>query len=252
MLEKTEGIVIRTVAYGESHLILTVFTKERGKLALMARGAKKTKSPFAAVAQLFSYGQFQFHYRSSMSTLSQGEVIEPFRQVREDIEKTAFAAYICELLDGVTIEREASPSLFTLVLTLLRFFDKGEEDPEVLLRMFELKMTYPAGIKPELDRCARCRKTEGDFSFSVNEAGFLCEQCSVFDAHRFSLEPKHVRLLRQLYYLDPERLGHIYVKAETKALLQEILQAYYDTYSGLYLKSKHFLDQWQNWKPKGS
>ncbi|SDI33911.1 DNA repair protein RecO [Natribacillus halophilus] len=248
MLEKTEGIVIRTVSYGESHVILTVFTKERGKLPLMARGAKKTNSPFAAVSQLFSYGLFQFHYRKSMSTLSQGEVLEAFRHVHEDIEAAAYAAYVCELLDGVTTEREASPSLFMLLLTILRFIEKGE-DAEVLLRMFELKMTYVAGIKPELDRCASCGRTEGDFSFSVQEAGFLCEQCSRLDEHRFSLTAKQVQLLRQLYYMDPQRLGRVHLKPETKHWLRQLLEAYYDTYSGLYLKSKRFLEQWQQWKP---
>ncbi|AXF54698.1 DNA repair protein RecO [Salicibibacter kimchii] len=249
MLEKNEGLVIRAVSYGEANIILTVFTKERGKVALMARGAKKTNSRFSAVSQLFSYGLFYFHYRkASMSTLSQGEVLEPFSQVRTDIEKTAYAAYVCELLDGVTTEHEASPSLFTLVLTVLRFLEKGE-DAEVLLRMMEVKLTKPAGIKPELDQCVNCGRTTGDFSFSVKEAGYLCDTCSTLDAHRFLLTPKQVQLIRTLYYIEPGRLGQIRVKPETKTLLHQILESYYDTYSGLTLKSKRFLDQWQQWKP---
>ncbi|QQK75831.1 DNA repair protein RecO [Salicibibacter cibarius] len=249
MLEKHEGLVIRAVSYGEANIILTVFTKERGKIALMARGAKKTTSRFAAVSQLFSYGLFHFHYRpSSMSTLSQGEVLESFSQVRADIEKTAYAAYVCELLDGVTTDHEASPSLFTLVLTVLRFLENGE-DAEVLLRMVELKLTKTAGIKPELDRCVNCGITAGDFSFSVKEAGFLCETCSKFDTHRFLLTSRQVQLMRTLYYIEPERLGQIRVKPETKTVLHHLLESYYDTYSGLMLKSKRFLDQWQQWKP---
>lgn len=249
MLEKNEGLVIRTVSYGEANIILTVFTKERGKVALMTRGAKKTNSRFSAVSQLFSYGLFYFHYRhSSMSSLSQGEVLETFSHVRADIEKTAYAAYVCELLDGVTGEHEGSPSLFTLVLTVLRLLDEGE-DAEILLRMIEVKLTKTAGIKPELDRCANCGRTAGEFSFSVKEAGFLCDTCSKLDAHRFKLTPKQVQLIRTLYYIEPERIGKIRVKPETKTVLHHLLESYYDTYSGLSLKSKRFLDQWQQWKP---
>lgn len=62
MLVRTEGIVIRTVDYGETNKIITLYTRTHGKVSLMARGAKKTKSRFSSMSQVFSYGEYIFFW----------------------------------------------------------------------------------------------------------------------------------------------------------------------------------------------
>lgn len=92
MLNKVNGVVIRTVDYGEGNKILRLYTEEKGKLSLMARGAKKVKSRHAAVSQLFTLAQYTFFSSGSMGTLNHGEIIRPRSLIREDLVKTAFAA----------------------------------------------------------------------------------------------------------------------------------------------------------------
>lgn len=110
-MEKCEGIVIRQTSYRESDKIVRMYTREFGKIGVVARGAKKTKSRLAAVTQLFTNGYFTFFGGNGLGTLQQGEVIETFSSIQQDIFMTAYATYVCELLDKATEERRDRKSV---------------------------------------------------------------------------------------------------------------------------------------------
>src|SRR5690625_3738160 len=97
MLEKVEGIIIRTQDYGETHVIATMMTDKLGKIGVIARGAKKPKSRMSAIAQMFIHGQYLVRTGKGLGVLVQGEVIESHRRIREDIFLTAYTSYIAEL-----------------------------------------------------------------------------------------------------------------------------------------------------------
>ncbi len=252
MLQKCEGIVIRTTRYGESNLILTIYSREFGKIAMMARGAKKTNSRHTAISQLFTYGSYLYQSGNGLGTLQQGEVISSMRFIREDLVKTSYASYIVDLLDQSTDEKEPNPFLFELLYQSLQLFDEGA-DLDIVKNIFEMKMLPVLGLRPVLDRCVNCGKTEGSFSFSFRENGFLCHRCLSVDRYCVFTSQATVRLLRLFYYFDLNRLGTISVKDETKKELQKIIYQYYDDFSGVYLKSRKFLDQldkMESWLPK--
>ncbi|MBS2969734.1 DNA repair protein RecO [Metabacillus sp. KIGAM252] len=242
MLQKCEGIIIRSSNYGENNKIVTIYTRELGKVGVMARGAKKPNSRLAAMTQLFTYGTFLFQKSSGLGSLQQAETLVSMRSIREDLFMTAYASYMAELLDKGTDNLERNPFLFELFLQIFQHLDKGQ-DPDILLRMFELKMLPVLGITPHLNDCVNCGSTDGTFHFSIREAGFLCHRCFEKDPFRLVISQGAVRLLRLLYFFDLSRLGQISVKTETKNELKLVLNSYYQEYSGLYLKSKRFLDQ---------
>lgn len=241
-MKKVEGIVIKSTDYGEANKVITLYTREAGKIGLMARGAKKTNSRFSSASQLFTYGTYLFYPSSGLGGLQQADVIDGFRHIQEDIFSTAYAAYIVELLYRLTEDKRPNPYLFELLYQGLHYMNE-EVDPEVIKFMFELKMLPVAGIAPELDQCVRCHATEGHFSFSVREGGFLCHRCESIDPNRFQLSKTAVKLLRLFYHFDMTRLGHVDLKRETKNELKQVIDAYYEAYSGLHLKSKRFLEQ---------
>ncbi|TMW74125.1 DNA repair protein RecO [Alteribacter natronophilus] len=242
MLQKAEGIVIRTNDYGETNKIVTLFTREHGKLALMARGAKRPKSRFASSAQLFIYGIFIYRQSSGIGTLNQADITDSFRTVRSDLMLTSYGAYMVEITDRLMEDRQRNPFLFELLYQLLHRMNEGE-DAEVLVRIFETKMLQTAGIAPMLDACVNCGRQDGSFAFSIREAGILCGQCFDIDPYRVAASPGTLKLLRLFHHLDVKRLGNISVKEETKKQLKNILHLYYDEYSGLRLKSRRFLEQ---------
>lgn len=242
MVNKYEGIVIRTTDYGESNKIVTIYSREAGKVAGMARGAKKTNNRFSSISQPFTYGYFLIRGQRGLGTIYQAEVISPFRSIREDLIQTAYASYIVELLDKATAEREKNPFLFELLYQTLNYINE-DYDPDIITNIFEMKMLNVFGLYPEMNVCAVCGNEEGPFGFSIKENGLLCHLCFEKDPHHFPTSQSTIRLLRLFYYFDIRRLGSISVKDRTKEELRKVISAYYDEYSGLHLKSKRFLQQ---------
>lgn len=248
MLQKCEGIVIRTTDYSETNKIVTLFTREWGKVGVMARGAKKPSSRLSSVTQLFTYGYFLVQTGSGLGSLQQGEMISSMKSIGGDIFLTAYASYIVELTDKCTDEKKPNPFHFELLYQTLNYLNEGY-DPDILMNIYEMKMLNVLGLYPILNQCSVCGSTDGHFSFSLREGGFLCHRCLDRDPYHFKISQATVKLLRLFYYIDLSRLGNISVKEETKAELKKIISAYYDEYSGLYLKTKKFLnsmDQFRN------
>jgi len=244
MLVKTEGIIIRTRDYGEGNKIITIFSSQVGKVSVMARGAKKPKSRLSSISQLFTYGQFLFHRSSpnSMGSLSQGEIIESFRDLRQDLTKTAYAAYFAELVDKIVDDGEINIYVFQLLLTVFKYLDDGI-DAEILARLVEMKMLTIGGYKPEVNQCVSCGGVENINSFSIREGGFLCEQCREEDSYRIILLPSTIKLLRLFYHYEIERMGSVSVKRETREELKKILWLFMDHHTPLRLKSRSFIEQ---------
>ncbi|TCP32352.1 DNA replication and repair protein RecO [Scopulibacillus darangshiensis] len=248
-MEKAEGIVIKTINYGETNKIITVFTKEHGKVGLMARGAKKTKSRLSAASQLLFFGQFLYQKSKGLGTLYQGETIEPLRNIKADIFKMAYAAYIVEVIDKLTEQNVRNPFLYDLLIRILTYIEEGV-DPEVLTLIFDVKMMGPAGIEARFDGCVHCGEETGPFSFSVDRGGYLCKRCAHTDEHALPMSAAAARLLRLFKHIDISRLGKINLKPETVKEMKRIMTVYYDQYSGLHLKSKRFLDQMASFEQK--
>jgi DNA repair protein RecO (recombination protein O) len=247
MLQKCEGIVIRAMDYGETNKIVTIYTREWGKVGVMARGAKKPNSRLAAITQLFSYGYFLIQKGSGLGSMQQGEMISSMRTIREDIILTAYASYILELTDKCTDEKKPNPYLFELLYQTLNYMNE-EYDLDILIHIFEMKMLNSLGLYPILDKCAVCGQTDGHFSFSIRENGFICHRCVENDPYHFKISAATLKLLRIFYYFDLSRLGNISVKIETKKELKQVIDAYFEEYSGLHLKTKRFLNQMEQFR----
>ncbi|MEH7108642.1 MULTISPECIES: DNA repair protein RecO [Bacillaceae] len=247
MLQKCEGIVIRTTDYGETNKIVTLFTREWGKIGVMARGAKKPNSRLSSISQMFTYGYFLIQRGTGLGGLQQGEIISSFRHIGEDIFLTAYASYVIELTDKCTEEKKANPFHFELLYQTLNYMNEGY-DPDILMNIYEMKMMNLLGLYPVLNQCAVCGSTDGHFSFSIREGGFICHRCLEKDPYHMKLLPSTVKLLRLFYYFDLSRLGNISVKEETKEELKKVISTYYEEYSGLHLKTKKFLDSMAQFK----
>ncbi|WP_442595003.1 DNA repair protein RecO [Neobacillus sp. D3-1R] len=247
MLQKCEGIVIRAIDYSETNKIVTIYTREWGKVGVMARGAKKPNSRLAAITQLFTYGYFLIQRGTGLGTLQQGEILSSMRNIREDIVMTAYASYILELTDKCTDEKKPNPYLFELLFQTLNYMNE-EYDVDILIHIYEMKMLNLLGLYPVLNKCAVCGETDGHFSFSIRENGFICHRCIEKDPYHMKISSSTIKLLRIFYFFDLSRLGNISVKDETKKELKTVIDAYFEEYSGLHIKSKRFLDQMDKFK----
>src|SRR3954451_16846519 len=160
MLQKCEGIVIRSTAYGESNKVVTLYTREWGKVGVMARGAKKPNSRPSSITQLFTHGYYLINRGSGLGSLQQGETATSLRSIGEDIFLTAYASYIVELTDKCTDEKTPNPYHFELLFQTLNYMNEGYE-PDVLMNIYEMKMLNVMGMYPILNQCSVCGSTDG-------------------------------------------------------------------------------------------
>lgn len=242
MLEKVDGVIIKSRDYGETHKIVTIFSGKFGKMSALARGAKKPKSRMAAVTQPFIFGQFYIYVNSGLSTIQQGEVIDSFRAIREDIIKTAYSAYIVELTDKLTESRSPDAFIFEELLDTMKWIEKNE-DASVPIMMYELKLFKKGGFAPIVHSCSHCGSKEDLNFFSIREAGLLCSRCNHIDPHAFSISPAIAKLLHLFSTVELKRVGTISVKQENIKLLRNMIDAYYDQYGGFFLKSRKVINQ---------
>src|SRR5690606_11130445 len=120
------------------------------------------------------------------STLQQGETIESFRSIKEDLMLTAISAYVVELMDKGTDEKSPNPFLFELLYETLRMINEGY-DAKIIKNIFEVKMLGVLGFRPIVTECVSCGTDEGEFVFSIKEGGILCRKCS-------HLDPRHLKV----------------------------------------------------------
>jgi len=247
MLHRVQGIVLRSIDYGEGNKIITLYTQELGKVGVMARGAKKVKSRLGAVTQLFTYGDFTFYKSGTLGTLNHGEIIKPFHKLREDLYMSAYASYLAELADRLTGEDESSAYLFEQFKAGLEAIESGK-DMAVVSHIFELKMLVSAGYAPELDACVMCGETPA-VAFGAQMGGVLCARCKPKDPAALPLSEAAWKLLRLFKGLDLRRLGAIDVKPATKEELKACLRTYMDAHVGIRWKARSFLEQMEKYEP---
>lgn len=242
MLEKIKGIIIKTQDYGETNKIVTIFSQKYGKFSAISRGAKKTKSRMAAVTQPFIYGEFLIYMNKGLSTIQQGDIVDSFRAIREDIMKTAYAAYITELTDKLMDSHHPDLYIYDQFFRTMQWIAENEE-AEVSMMMYELKLFEKGGFAPTVDQCAQCGERDKLSSFSIAEGGLLCHRCTYNERNAIKLPVSVAKLLHLFANVGIERIGTISIKPENKLLLRDILDAYYDQYGGFYLKSRRVLKQ---------
>jgi DNA repair protein RecO (recombination protein O) len=242
LLQKVEGIVLRASSYGESDKIVTIFSRELGKRAAMARGAKKPTSRLASISQPFTYGYFLIQQGRGMGTLQQGEIIDSMRSIREDIFTTAYASFIMELVDKLIDDESPKPHLFDILHQALHAIS-DDYDPEAISLFVEWKMLATAGIYPVLHQCVNCGATDGEFAFSFAQIGFLCHRCFSIDRYLIRLTPAQVKLIRTFYTVPIDQVGKLTLKKETKSFIKKIIRTIYSEQVGIQLKSQKFLDQ---------
>ncbi|WP_017687250.1 DNA repair protein RecO [Paenibacillus sp. PAMC 26794] len=248
MLYRVEGIVIRSMDYGEGNKIITLCTESGGKVGVLVRGAKKPKSRHAALVQPFTYGQYVYFRNTGLGTLNAGEIIESYHELREDLVKASYASYACELLDRVLQDEETGTFWFKQLKACLQAL-KEEKDPVVITSLYEMKILQASGYGPQFDECISCNQERPDEQLFISPrlGGVLCRACKHFDPPAMSVSPKALKLLRLFAQLDLQRLGNISVSESTRDEIKKLMRAFMDHQLGLNLKSRSFLDQMEKY-----
>ncbi len=180
-MEKGEGILIRQVDFSESSKIVTLFTREYGKISAIAKGAKRLRGSFEAALDLLTRCNIVFIRKSSgsLDLLTEAKLIQRFQVNEKSLERLYSGYYVAELLAALTEEYDPHPQLYTEALLALDRFSSGEPLESAVLR-FELMLLQEIGHFPALETCLVCDRpieTGMSYAFRAAQGGLICLEC---------------------------------------------------------------------------
>ena len=176
--EVVRGIVLRETETREADKILTVLTAEKGKIPVIARGARRRGSKIAAASQLLAYSELTVYQSRDWYMLTEASTLALFPGLRQELERLALASYFAELTETVTEENVPAPETLPLLLNALYALGEQKKPPEAVKAAFELRLLALAGYAPLLEGCARCgSETPEAPQLDVAEGVLLCGAC---------------------------------------------------------------------------
>lgn len=182
----THAVVLRSVVYGEADLVVTLYTRERGKLSALARGARKSRRRFGAALQLFVLGNAELRgrARSELWTLQSFDAVRDFTKLAGDVAAMAHASYGTELVRELTVAEQPDEAVLDLLVELYDELLARGPSPNVL-RAFELRLLDTIGLGPVLDRCVACGTDELDDGTVMDgpRGGVCCPACAHPGSH---------------------------------------------------------------------
>ena len=174
--EHTTGLVIRVRREGD--VTLTLLTPERGRLTVIAKGARSMRSPQMPLSQLFTYGDFELYRRGDLYWLNTGEIRENFHELSQNLDALNLASYFCEVAAISSEADTPADELLRLLLNSLHFLSRGQVSEELIKGVYEWRVLRSQGVFPALRGCIECgREDDPDFSLDVGGGGLICTSC---------------------------------------------------------------------------
>lgn len=175
--ENVHGIVLSVMPVGEHDRRVVLLTKERGKIAAFARGARKQNSSLLAKCQPFVTGEFTIYPGRDAYIIVQAEAEEYFSQIQEDLEAVCYGCYFCEFAGYFARENLEAGDLLNLLYVTLSMLVKKKFSYPLLRCIFECKVLALEGEAPWVLDCMSCHLKGGIQWFFYSKGGLLCKDC---------------------------------------------------------------------------
>lgn len=241
--EPVLGMVLSAMPVGEYDKRLVILTREHGKIAAFARGARRPNSPLLSCSQPFSFGTFTVYRGRDSYTVSSAEISNYFSELRDDLEGAYYGFYFCEFADYLTRENVEAVGILKLLYQTLRCLTKKTIPYKLVRAVFELKVIAINGEAPQMFECTKCGNHEENMVFSGREGGLLCKECEaekeIWDKRRLS--PAAIYAMQYIIGTPVEKLYTFTVTSEVLKELEDCMEEYLEIYVNHTFKSLEFL-----------
>ncbi len=226
---RADAVVLRHSDWGEADRLLTLYTRELGKVRAIAKGARKMTSRKAGHIEPFTHVKLQLAKGRDLFIVTQAETVDSYQPLREDLTKIGYAAYVIELLDRFVPDEEiAVPSLFRLLTETLSRLAAAPES-WLPVRYYEMRLLDFLGFRPQLFECANCGREilPQDQFFSFSAGGVICPRCGegLTGLQKISIEAlKYLRHFQRSTYREASRA---HPEADTQKEVETLMQGYF-------------------------
>ncbi len=241
MNEEVSGIILKQSDYKEADSILTVLTKEYGKISFVARGTKKMTSHNRSAVFPYTVGLFAFDYRQNktMFSLKTARTQKFYRQLHENIERAAAASLLADMADAMTMERNDCRKEYSLLEKAYDLLNDGAHIHTVC-SLFLVEMMDLFGILPEADGCVKCGN-HIVYTISAKDGGFLCKKCA--PAFSQGKDPADLKRFRLLIKAGLEHVKIVEDAGGAKKSDLHLLIDILEEHGGIHLRSFDFYDR---------
>lgn len=220
----TCGLVLRETVTRDADKILTVLTPDRGRLSVIARGARRKGSRVAAACQLLAYSEMTLYEKGRWTMLDAADTIELFDGLRQDLTALSLAAYFAELTEAVS---DGSGDVLPLLLNALYALSALKKPPQLVKPAFQFRLMALAGYEPMADGCALCGAPEPENPLLDVVHGVVhCGKCREKGGLSLPLTASGLAALRYVLYGDPRRLYSFSLPPEGLRALNHAADAY--------------------------
>lgn len=234
MLVKTKGIVLKETPYSETSKVLNVLTSDYGLIGILSKGCKNMKSKLRGISNKMVYAEFTIKYKETgLSTLTEGNYINSFKNIFNDIKKANYSFYLMDLVYQIVSENN-NKNLFPLLEQGLIKINDGLS-PELVSNIIELKLLKYLGVNLNLSNCVLCNSPD-IFNLDIDNGGVICKNC-YHEGYVFN--NKTIKLLSLMEQLDLSKITNLEITDESIFMeVNDFLHEYYSAYTGLYLHDK--------------
>lgn len=226
--QRVEAIVLKHTDFGEADRLLTLYTREDGKVRALAKGARRPGSrkgghlePFSRVRLLLGKGR-------DLAVVNQAEAVTTYTELTQNLEALGYASYVAELLDKFSADHDENRGVYRLLRETLERLAGGEE-LRLAVRYYEIRLLDQVGFRPELQTCLNCGKKiqAEDQYFSFDQGGALCPSCG---KHADWTKPVSMAALKMLRHMQRSTTYDEARRAKPSPAVQLELEALMNAY----------------------
>lgn len=241
MLTEVQGIIISETNYGETSKIINIITKD-GIIGAIAKGSKGLKSPLRSYTQKFTFGNFWVYKKENkLSIIKSVDVINELSNIKKDIVLISYLSYISDLTHQI-MKQTGETELYNIYIDSILKINEGL-NPIVICNIFELKALDYLGVGINLHSCSKCDICTDIITIDPDIGGYLCKKCYT---NEIIYDEKTIKMLRMYYLVEISTISDLKISKEVINNINKFINTYYDRYTGLYLKSKKFLEEITN------
>ena len=226
--------------WGDADKMVTLFTRERGRIRAAAFGCRRARSPLAAGMQMFRHIDCELTEGQKVDTVRQCSILKRYRRLSENLEAMAYGAFVAELASELMPDHVPEPAVFVLLQEIFSTFEYRNARVTALIAAYQL-MEY-SGMQLSYEHCVHCGKEiVGDALFSIKDGGAFCADCPTEETIPYSEALR--QFILSLRRFDWKQGTELQVKKQELLQAEQLLLNYLHTLFGEPLRYLEFLGQ---------
>lgn len=245
--EKTLAIVLRVVDFSESSCVVTLYTRDFGKIGALAKGGRRPKGPFEGALDVLSVCRIVFLHKSgqSLDLLTEAKLERRFRAAQQHLDRLYGGYYVVELLGLLTTEHDVNSDLYDLADFTLGEIEHSE-DLSALLLHFELNALQLCGHLPELEQCVVCGRPlapQGHVVFGLLAGGVVCDRCRAGQRKVVRISRDTIQTMHRFVEMDEANWRTEGIPQRVRGELRAIVNQYLAHHIGKVPRLRAYLNE---------